>query len=218
MKPGPGGFPPRPPLRFRPPWWAVLLAAIGCAAGIALGNWQSGRAGEKRALAASLVKVTLRGTDSKSVTPLAVVMTMSLLAREIVDTGTSSEICFSSESRWSSASEASVPACVAWMMVLFAAWNCDRRSLRRATDTEMSWSVWLRNVWMASVPLFSALTSWRAASTVFSARFSFDGVVAYDCSASCSLPISVEAELAFSTPLTWSVRLSMPVSSVDWAL
>lgn len=39
----------------------MLLAAIGCAAGIALGNWQSGRAGEKRALAASLVKVTLRG-------------------------------------------------------------------------------------------------------------------------------------------------------------
>jgi len=39
----------------------VLLAAIGCAAGIALGNWQSGRAGEKRALAATLVKVTLRG-------------------------------------------------------------------------------------------------------------------------------------------------------------
>ena len=39
----------------------MLLAAIGCAAGIALGNWQSGRAGEKRALAAALVKVTLSG-------------------------------------------------------------------------------------------------------------------------------------------------------------
>ena len=61
MKPGPGGFSPRPPLRFRPPWWAVLLAAIGCAAGIALGNWQTGRAAEKRALAATLVQVTLHG-------------------------------------------------------------------------------------------------------------------------------------------------------------
>lgn len=61
MKPGPSSFSPRPPLRFRPPWWAVLLAAIGCATGIALGNWQSGRAGEKHALAATLVKVTLRG-------------------------------------------------------------------------------------------------------------------------------------------------------------
>lgn len=40
----------------------MLLAAIGCAAGVALGNWQSGRAAEKRALAASLVNVTLRGT------------------------------------------------------------------------------------------------------------------------------------------------------------
>jgi surfeit locus 1 family protein len=48
-------------LRFRPPWWAVLLAVIGCAAGIALGNWQTGRAAEKRALAAALVQVTLHG-------------------------------------------------------------------------------------------------------------------------------------------------------------
>ena len=62
MKPGSGSFPPRLRLRFRPPWWGVLLAAIGCAAGVALGNWQSGRAAEKRALAATLVSVTLRGT------------------------------------------------------------------------------------------------------------------------------------------------------------
>ncbi|HUN67984.1 MAG TPA: SURF1 family protein [Burkholderiales bacterium] len=61
MKPGPGNSPSRPPLRFRPPWWGVLLAALGCAAGIALGNWQTGRAADKRALAASLVPVTLRG-------------------------------------------------------------------------------------------------------------------------------------------------------------
>jgi surfeit locus 1 family protein len=46
---------------FRPRAWALALAAAGCAAGIALGNWQSGRAAEKRALAASLEPVTLRG-------------------------------------------------------------------------------------------------------------------------------------------------------------
>jgi len=39
----------------------VLLAAIGCTAGVALGNWQTGRAAEKRALAATVVKLTLRG-------------------------------------------------------------------------------------------------------------------------------------------------------------
>jgi hypothetical protein len=38
MQPGSGDLPPRPPWRFRPPWWGVLLAAIGCAAGVALGN------------------------------------------------------------------------------------------------------------------------------------------------------------------------------------
>jgi surfeit locus 1 family protein len=51
------------PLRisFRPPWWALLLAASGCAAGIALGNWQWGRAAEKRAIAESRMPVTLHG-------------------------------------------------------------------------------------------------------------------------------------------------------------
>ena len=39
----------------------MLLAAIGCAACVALGNWQSGRAGEKRALVTTLVNLTLRG-------------------------------------------------------------------------------------------------------------------------------------------------------------
>src|SRR6185295_5806295 len=52
---------PRFRFSFRPPWWAVLLAAAGCAAGIALGNWQAGRAAQKRALAAAQVTVTLRG-------------------------------------------------------------------------------------------------------------------------------------------------------------
>lgn len=46
---------------FRPPWWGVLLALLGCAAGIALGNWQSGRAAEKRALAAAQKPEALRG-------------------------------------------------------------------------------------------------------------------------------------------------------------
>lgn len=48
-------------IRFRPPWWGVLLAAAGCAAGIALGQWQSGRAHEKRAAAAAEKLERLRG-------------------------------------------------------------------------------------------------------------------------------------------------------------
>lgn len=36
---------------FRPRRWTFALAAAACAAGIALGNWQSRRADEKRALA-----------------------------------------------------------------------------------------------------------------------------------------------------------------------
>jgi surfeit locus 1 family protein len=36
---------------FHPRLWAFALAAAACAAGIALGNWQSRRADEKRALA-----------------------------------------------------------------------------------------------------------------------------------------------------------------------
>jgi surfeit locus 1 family protein len=39
---------------FRPRAWAFAAAAAACAAGIALGNWQAGRAGEKRALGAQL--------------------------------------------------------------------------------------------------------------------------------------------------------------------
>lgn len=48
---------------FRPRAWALALAALACAAGIALGNWQAGRAQEKRAAAAELEKkrVSLRG-------------------------------------------------------------------------------------------------------------------------------------------------------------
>jgi surfeit locus 1 family protein len=39
---------------FRPRPWAAAAAAAACAAGIALGNWQAGRAAEKRALGAAL--------------------------------------------------------------------------------------------------------------------------------------------------------------------
>src|SRR5262245_33304486 len=48
---------------FRPRLWALALALAACAAGIALGNWQSRRADEKRATAAELEKkrVSLRG-------------------------------------------------------------------------------------------------------------------------------------------------------------
>lgn len=48
---------------FRPRLWALALAAAACAAGIALGNWQSRRAEEKLAAAAELEKkrVSLRG-------------------------------------------------------------------------------------------------------------------------------------------------------------
>jgi surfeit locus 1 family protein len=48
---------------FRPRAWTLLLAALGCAAGIALGNWQTHRAEQKKALAAELEKkhVVVRG-------------------------------------------------------------------------------------------------------------------------------------------------------------
>jgi surfeit locus 1 family protein len=36
---------------FRPRAWAAILAALACAGGIALGNWQAGRAEHKRSLA-----------------------------------------------------------------------------------------------------------------------------------------------------------------------
>jgi cytochrome oxidase assembly protein ShyY1 len=46
---------------FRPRWWAALLAAAGCVAGVLLGNWQAGRAEEKRASAANEQRMELRG-------------------------------------------------------------------------------------------------------------------------------------------------------------
>lgn len=46
---------------FRPRLWVVVLAAAGCAAGVALGHWQSGRAEERRAAAASQQRVDVTG-------------------------------------------------------------------------------------------------------------------------------------------------------------
>ena len=45
---------------FRPRWWTLVAAGLACAAGIALGHWQTERAAEKRALGA-LERVTLEG-------------------------------------------------------------------------------------------------------------------------------------------------------------
>jgi len=46
---------------FRPRLWALALAGAACAAFIALGNWQSRRAEEKRALGATQKRVVVRG-------------------------------------------------------------------------------------------------------------------------------------------------------------
>jgi surfeit locus 1 family protein len=47
---------------FRPRAWALALAALACAAFIALGTWQTRRAQEKRALGAQLQSVSVTGT------------------------------------------------------------------------------------------------------------------------------------------------------------
>ena len=46
---------------FRPRLWALALAAAACAAGVALGNWQSRRADEKRALAEHVQRIAVAG-------------------------------------------------------------------------------------------------------------------------------------------------------------
>ena len=48
-------------LRFRPRAWAFVIAVAGCAGFIVLGNWQTGRAAEKRAAQAALKRVSLSG-------------------------------------------------------------------------------------------------------------------------------------------------------------
>jgi surfeit locus 1 family protein len=47
---------------FRPRLWAVAAAAAACAAGILLGNWQAGRAEQKRAAEAGLERTSVRGS------------------------------------------------------------------------------------------------------------------------------------------------------------
>jgi surfeit locus 1 family protein len=49
---------------FRPTWWGTALVVAGCAAFISLGNWQTRRAQEKRALAAK-VDAALSGPPLK---------------------------------------------------------------------------------------------------------------------------------------------------------
>ena len=46
---------------FRPRLWAAVLAAAACAAGIALGVWQAGRAEQKRALGAQQQRIVVHG-------------------------------------------------------------------------------------------------------------------------------------------------------------
>jgi len=46
---------------FRPRLWAWALVALGCVVFVSLGNWQTRRAEEKRALAASLQPVSVVG-------------------------------------------------------------------------------------------------------------------------------------------------------------
>jgi len=57
----PGFARPSSRLRFRPRWWSVVLAAAACVAFVLLGNWQSGRADEKRARAAAQRLEAVRG-------------------------------------------------------------------------------------------------------------------------------------------------------------
>lgn len=47
---------------FRPRAWALAAAALACAVFIALGNWQTRRAEEKRSLGAQLQSVSVTGT------------------------------------------------------------------------------------------------------------------------------------------------------------
>lgn len=46
---------------FRPRAWIAAAALLGCAAGIALGQWQAGRANDKRAAGAALERVSVQG-------------------------------------------------------------------------------------------------------------------------------------------------------------
>ncbi|MGA8050393.1 MAG: SURF1 family protein [Burkholderiales bacterium] len=56
---------------FRPKWWGFLLAAAGCAAFVALGNWQTRRAGDKRALAGQLAAAIVEPARELPARPVA---------------------------------------------------------------------------------------------------------------------------------------------------
>jgi surfeit locus 1 family protein len=64
---------------FRPRVWALALAALACAAGVALGNWQMRRAEEKLALGAR-VEAALRG-PALELSPLPVEAAQLVLKR-----------------------------------------------------------------------------------------------------------------------------------------
>ena len=115
---------------------------------------------------------------SNRVVPSAVVMTMSLSPRVKVETGTYSEIFFNSASRWSSASETSLPERLPAMTALLASLNCDSSEFRSPAAVAIWLSAWVRKSWSALVPSLSELTTWRAASMTLAARFWFDGEVA----------------------------------------
>jgi len=124
------------------------------------------------------VKLTERGTVSNSIVPSPVVMTMSLSPRVKVETGTYSAIFFRMASRWSSASETSLPAWVPEMTARLASWNRASSALSSPTAVAISPSAWVRNSWSAVVPSFSERTTCWAASITLSPRLRLEGVVA----------------------------------------
>ncbi len=101
---------------------------------------------------------------------------MSLSARRMVETGTISAIFFSSASRLSSASRMSRLARVPLMISSLLDLNWASSSLSSLTLVVICASMSARKDWIASVPSLNRPTSWRAASTAFSASVRFDGV------------------------------------------
>jgi surfeit locus 1 family protein len=73
-----------PQLRFKPRWWGGLLMLAACAATISLGNWQTGRADEKRAAAERFEKA---GRAAPTRVPAQVVGADALVSRRLAVTG-----------------------------------------------------------------------------------------------------------------------------------
>jgi cytochrome oxidase assembly protein ShyY1 len=69
---------------FRPRVWVLAAAAAGCAAGIALGNWQSRRAEEKRVLALEFDRAAKAPAVTIGAAPLDA---RNLVHRHVVATG-----------------------------------------------------------------------------------------------------------------------------------